>query len=549
MQGSVVEEVKSRLDIVDVVSTYIKLEKSGSQLKASCPFHNEKSPSFYVSPHKGFFHCFGCGVHGDIFTFITKIENLEFKDALKLLAERAGVELKSFKREEESKSFDILESATRFFQNNLSNSLSAQEYLYNRGLTKATIENFRVGFAQDDWRTLYNFLKKSGFEDKEIEQSGLCIKHEKGFYDRFRSRIMFPINNSTGKVVAFTGRIIGPESKKEGVAKYVNSPETTVYHKSSILFAYDKAKKTIADSKEVILVEGQMDAVMSHQSGVENTVAISGTALTEEHIKILSRFADTVILSLDKDNAGYVAMLRSASVAYFADMFVKVIDFGDAKDPADIVANSPEDWRKAVSETIPFFKFMAESIANSDASEIEKMKKLRKEVLPILQIVKSNLLKESYAAQVGEVLNISKVSILKDIENLEPLQVSNEKKPSKQKNDKSLQDFSYDVLACLEVLQVHRLSEQNKYIENTSKVKALLSKTGQNLDIDSNIMEVKYIQFEKELNGNIAQLSDQSLKEKVLTEWLSVFYNRLLNSALKSTDDIEIVNELIKLRI
>lgn len=549
MQGSVVEEVKSRLDIVDVVSTYIKLEKSGSQLKARCPFHNEKSPSFYVSPHKGFFHCFGCGVHGDIFTFITKIENLEFKDALKLLAERAGVELKSFKREEESKSFDILESAAGFFQNNLSNSLPAQEYLYNRGLTKATIENFRVGFSQNDWRTLYNFLKKSGFDDKEIEQSGLCIKHEKGFYDRFRSRIMFPINNSTGKVVAFTGRIIGPESKKEGVAKYVNSPETTVYHKSSILFAYDKAKKAIADSKEVILVEGQMDAVMSHQAGVENTVAISGTALTEEHIKILSRFADTATLSLDKDNAGYVAMLRSASVAYFADMFVKVIDFGDAKDPADIVANNPEDWRIAVSQTVPFFKFMAESIATSDVSELEKMKKLRKEVLPILQIVKSNLLKESYAAQVGAVLNIDKASILKDVENLEPLQASNEKKPSKQKNDKSLQEFSYDVLACLEVLQVHRLSEQNKYTENTSKIKALLSKAGQNLDIDSNILEVKYMQFEKELNGNIAQLSDESLKEKVLTEWLSVFYNRLLNSALKSTDDIEIVNELIKLRI
>jgi DNA primase len=269
--NSNLEKIKERLNILDVVSTYIKVDKVGTQFRARCPFHNEKTPSFYVSPTRGNYHCFGCNEHGDIFGFVMKIEGLQFKDALRILADKAGVTLSNFKKEETSNMVDILEAATIFFEKNLAQNIEAKNYVASRGITIETSQKFRIGFAPNDWRLLYNGLKSAGYNDEEIVSSGLCIKHEKSgqftYYDRFRSRVMFPIMNASGKVVAFTGRIIGHDEGKDGVAKYVNSPETQMYHKSSILFGYNFAKHEIAKLKKVIVVEGQMDVVMCHQAG------------------------------------------------------------------------------------------------------------------------------------------------------------------------------------------------------------------------------------------------------------------------------------------
>jgi DNA primase len=262
-----------------------------------------------------------------------KIEGLQFKDALRILADKAGVTLSNYgkgKSEEESHLIDILEAATIFFEKNLSQNTTdgnaAKDYLKNRGVNVQSVQKFRIGFAPNDWRQLYNLLKQAGYNDEEIVTSGLCIKHEKNgaftYYDRFRSRIMFPVMNASGKVVAFSGRILelgekkiqnGQEVRVE--AKYVNSPETPMYHKSSILFGYNFAKQEIAKLKKVIVVEGQMDVVMTHQAGNVNTVAISGTAFTPEHIAIIKRFAEGVVLALDSDKAGYTAMLKSAALA------------------------------------------------------------------------------------------------------------------------------------------------------------------------------------------------------------------------------------------
>ena len=321
------DQVKENLSIVDVVSTYIRLEKSGNQFRARCPFHNEKTPSFYVSLERKSFHCFGCQQHGDIFTFVEKIENIPFYDALKILADRAGVSLKDSERnKEDSRLIALLKDATLQFEKNLQNSAEAREYLLGRGLTNETISTFHIGYAKNEWRDIFIFLSGLGYTPEEMEQAGVVIKTEKGFYDRFRGRIMFPIRNVSGATVGYSGRIL-PSLVDPTMAqgKYVNTPETALYHKSKILFGYDTAKKAMNESKEVVVVEGQMDLCMSYQAGVNNTVAVSGTAFTDEHIHLIKRFCDRVILSFDTDNAGQNALKKSALLCLLGGLDVYVV--------------------------------------------------------------------------------------------------------------------------------------------------------------------------------------------------------------------------------
>ncbi len=426
--------IRDRLNILDVVSTYVKLEKAGSQFRARCPFHNEKSPSFYINPAKGFYHCFGCSEHGDIFGFTMKIEGINFKDALRMLADKAGVSLANFKKEETSSLIDILENSTLFFEHNLSQNTEAKEYLKRRGVNNETVQKFRIGFAPNDWRQLYTKLNKAGYTDEEIVTSGVCIKHEKGLYDRFRSRVMFPVMNASGKVVAYSGRIIGSDEGRDGVAKYVNSPETPMYHKSAILFGYDKAKSEIAKLKKVLVVEGQMDVVMSHQAGNTNTVAISGTAFTPEHISILKRFSETVVLALDTDKAGYAAMLKSAALALESDMEVEGIKLID-KDPADMILHDQKDktenWKKAVGEPKPILTLITEIILEKEKIKPRQIQLLRKDLFPLLRVVKSPLLKETYTKEIASALDIDVSIIKQETENVQSevvLQIKKEKK-------------------------------------------------------------------------------------------------------------------------
>ncbi len=432
--NSNLERIKERLNILDVVSTYIKVDKAGTQFRARCPFHNEKTPSFYVSPSRGNYHCFGCNEHGDIFGFVMKIEGLQFKDALRILADKAGVTLSNFKKEEESHLVDILEAATIFFEKNFSQNAneenSAKKYLISRGVNNDSMQKFRIGYAPNDWRQLYNILKKANYSDEEIVSSGLCIRHEKNgqvtYYDRFRNRVMFPVMNASGKVVAFSGRILDVGEKKVAEnssqdirveAKYVNSPETPMYHKSSILFGYSLAKMEIAKQKKVIVVEGQMDVVMSHQAGNTNTVAISGTAFTPEHISILKRFAEVVVLALDSDKAGYTAMLKSAALALANDMEVEGILLNE-KDPADMIKTDIENWKKVLGEAVPILTIVTKIILNKEKIKPKQMQMLRRDLFPLLRVVKSPLVKESFIEEVAEVLQINKEIIRAETESV-----------------------------------------------------------------------------------------------------------------------------------
>jgi len=419
--NSNLEKIKERLNILDVVSTYIKADKVGTQFRARCPFHNEKTPSFYVSPTRGNYHCFGCNEHGDIFGFVMKIEGLQFKDALRILADKAGVTLSNFKKEETSNMVDILEAATIFFEKNLAQNVEAKNYVASRGITIETSQKFRIGFAPNDWRLLYNALKGAGYNDEEIVSSGLCIKHEKNgqftYYDRFRSRVMFPIMNASGKVVAFTGRIIGPDEGKDGVAKYVNSPETQMYHKSSILFGYSFAKHEIAKLKKVIVVEGQMDVVMCHQAGNVNTVAISGTAFTPEHIAIIKRFAEGVVLALDSDKAGYTAMLKSAALALANDLEVDGVLLSE-KDPADMIKNNPASWTEVLGKSEPIVNIVAKIVMAKETIKPKQMQMLRRDLFPLLRMVRSPLVKDSFTEEVAKTLGVSKEIIKAETESI-----------------------------------------------------------------------------------------------------------------------------------
>jgi DNA primase len=542
--------IRERLNILDVVSTYIKLDKAGSQFRARCPFHSEKSPSFYVNPSKGFYHCFGCSQHGDIFGFIMKIEGINFKDALKLLADKAGVSLTNFKKEETSSLIDILENTTIFFENELNKSPEAKEYLKKRGVSEETISRFRIGFAPNDWRQLYTKLNKAGYSVEEIVSSGVCIKHEKGLYDRFRSRVMFPVMNPSGKVVAYSGRIIGIDQGKDGVAKYVNSPETPMYHKSSILFGYDKSKQEIAKTKKVLVVEGQMDVVMAHQAGNTNTVAISGTAFTPEHISILKRFAETVVLALDTDKAGYAAMLKSAALALESDMEVEGIKLVD-KDPADMILHDKISgtsyWAEAVGNPKPILSLITEIILEKEKIKPRQIQLLRKDLFPLLRVIKSPLLKETYTKDIAKQLDIDISIIKQETESIKSeieLQIKKEKKVIPQIELLTMLAETVSTINIITKEDVRNFYKEklNKYLrlQNEYKVE----------EIPEEILNRELIIIEKKIHeNNNPDFKIESLAHEVLQEFIKRLISKLIietKEKMKTGEELELNLKLIQ---
>jgi DNA primase len=387
-----IEEIKSRLSILEIVSSYIKVEKSGSQYKARCPFHNERTPSFYVSPTRNSFHCFGCGEGGDIFKFVGKIENMDFKESLHVLAERAGVKLTFKGKEEDSTLVSILSDANLFFIKSLSESPTAIKYLHDRGLSDDLIKEFSIGYAVNDWRKLFTHLMMRGHKESDIVDSGLVIKTEDNkYYDRFRGRVMFPIRNISGAVIGYTGRIL-PEYDDGKSGKYVNTPETKLYHKSNVLYNYDKARKSMSENREVVLVEGQMDVIMSHAAGIKNVVAVSGTALTDEHVKMIGRLADTVVLALDTDAAGKKAAEKSAIMCAYGDISVMTVELRE-KDVADTVKEDKDNWINIYKNKTKYTSFLYKSylLIKEDA---ERIKYIRSVIAPFLKAIRSEIERE-----------------------------------------------------------------------------------------------------------------------------------------------------------
>ena len=373
-----IDEVRNAADIVEVIAGYVTLKKRGRNFMGVCPFHNEKTPSFSVSPEKQIFHCFGCGKGGNVFSFLMEHEKLSFIEVIKLLADRYGIMLPKYEKEEDSRTERLLyanQVAAEYFKSMLSDRRykdRIMKYLtVTRGITPETIEKFCIGLAPDDWQGLVNYAKKKDIKPDELAEAGLAGKSDKtgDYYDRFRLRLMMPIYNITGKVVAFGGRAL----KKGEVAKYVNSPETPLYNKSFILYGLNFAKQAIRDTGSVILVEGYFDLIAMHQAGIENVVAVSGTAFTAQQAKLLSRFVQKAYLFFDADSAGRSAALRSIEIFYNAGIEPLIVSSPPGQDPDSFVREqgAPAVY-KLLEEAVGYLAFRFDRIDFSALSLTEK---------------------------------------------------------------------------------------------------------------------------------------------------------------------------------
>ena len=435
-----IQEIKERLNILDVLNGYIRLQKAGVNFKALCPFHNEKTPSFMVSPSRQSWHCFGCGEGGDIFTFIQKIEGVEFPEALKILAEKAGVILKYDDpklRTEKDRAYEICEKATQFFVNELSNNPNSEtilNYLHKRGLQDKTIEEWRLGYAPDSWDSLLSNLSKKGYKEPEMERVGLILKGER-LHDRFRNRLIFPIFDINGRVVAFSGRILNdlipPRTEKADSGKYVNSPETILYNKSRILYGLNQAKNEIRKNDNVVLVEGQMDVVLPWQDGIKNIIATSGTALTEDQLLILKRLTNNLILAFDMDEAGFRATKRGIDLAQSEGFNISVLIFPSGKDPADFVKENPGEFVKMLGGAQPIMNYYFNQIFNRyDQNKLEGKKFIALSLLSEIKRLPSAIERSNWIRELGLKLGISERDLSEEMEQLKVDESNKERQDS-----------------------------------------------------------------------------------------------------------------------
>jgi DNA primase len=411
-----VQDIKERLSIEQLIGEYLPLKQAGVNLRALCPFHSEKTPSFMVSPDRHSWHCFGCSKGGDVFTFVMEMEALDFREALELLAKKAGVELPKYKQADSSdrtrRLYEVNAAAMSFFEKQLGTRGSAAEVarkeLQRRKVTTEVRELFHVGFAPPDWESLTLFLQKQGFTEAELVSAGVCVartapKH--GTYDRFRNRLTFPLIDQLGRVIGFSARALDPNEK---MGKYINSPETPIYHKGRFLFALNLAKTDIRKRNFAILVEGQMDAVSSHRVGVRNVVATSGTALTNDHLQLLKRYTSNLILAFDVDVAGANATKRGIDLAISQGINVKVASMPAGVDPDDLCREDPKAWGAAINESLPIIEYyLKKSLSNRDLTRVEHKKAVAREVLPEVGRLADPVEQTHYLQTLSKLLGVS----------------------------------------------------------------------------------------------------------------------------------------------
>lgn len=415
-----IEEIKSKINIIDFIGEYIRLTRAGSSFKGLCPFHNEKTPSFNVSEERQRFHCFGCGKGGDIFTFLMEMEGLEFREALETLAERAGVEHKkgnAFSQEKNTNTkniYTLLQEATSFYEKQLweEQGVKALGYVKSRGIDDETLKQFRIGFTPSGWHTTQTFLLGRGFNEQDIVNAGLVVQKEEDTsfskrhtYDRFRERIMFPVFDPLGRVVGYSARVLPGENEKN--AKYINTPETSVYHKSRIMYGLFQAKEYIKKERKVIVVEGNMDVLAMHKSGFKNTVAVSGTSLTQEHFTLLKRYAREVVFFFDSDVAGQQAMKKSVEMGYCQDVPSSVVTITKGKDAADMALEYPQELQEAVQNARPSMEYFLDVWAGEyDLSEAEGKKYFAQEALFMISAMTDDVEISHWMSRVASMLNV-----------------------------------------------------------------------------------------------------------------------------------------------
>ncbi len=434
------EEIKKRINIVDFIQEYFPLKKSGVNFKANCPFHQENTPSFVVSPERAIWHCFGCSKGGDVFKFLMEKEALTFPEALEILAKKSGVVLKRSKdisKDKKSKLLDLNLKAVEFFNYLLLNhklGKKALAYLLDRGLTKETIETFQLGYAPNSWDSLTLFANKRGFSNDELIDSGLAVPSKRGCYDRFRGRIIFPLIDQKGLVIGFAGRVLD-----KGEPKYVNTPQTLIFDKSHFLFGLNLTKNEIRSQGSAILTEGEMDMILSYQSGVKNVVASKGTALTSGQIDLLKNYTQTLILSFDMDKAGEIASRRGIEIADEAGMNIKVIRIEEGKDPAELAKKDQSKWHKVVEEAEPIYDYYLRSAADRfNRNKVEDRRKMSEELFPIWRKISDPLVFDHYLQKLSALLGLSEEILKNEIKKIKVDKISYKKIDSVEESEKTL---------------------------------------------------------------------------------------------------------------
>lgn len=539
----IIDEVRQTNDIVDIISQYVRLKRSGRNYFGLCPFHNEKSPSFSVSPDKQIFHCFGCGAGGNVFTFLTKIEGINFIEAVQMLAERANIQLPTLENSGDSarellkaKVYKVNESAAEYYHQNLykPESKIAQEYIKKRKLSNETLKAFKIGFS-GKFDELYRELKKQGFEEKEILESGLVNRNDKGQYiDRYRNRIMFPICDVRGKVIAFGGRVLD-DSKP----KYINSPENVVYSKGRNLFGLNVAKK--GDIKKILIVEGYMDVISLHQRGITNVVAPLGTALTQQQGWLLRKSSEQIILSFDSDEAGLTAKLRALDILQDMGCDIRILQMDGAKDPDEyIVKFGNARFNNLIEKALSVIEFKVKVLKQSINLENTNDKiKFLNEIAKLISKVDNTMEREVYIEKIAKEYEISKEAIYAEVNKLTY---------SGKKLEKNLEKAKPVITH--KPQENNQISQAVKRRENTVIAILLMGDINifqiirQNIDIEdfkdeTNLEIVKklYEEFEKG-NSNINSIID-NLDEKQqshITEIMADDYE--IDDVEKAIDDI-----------
>jgi len=432
-----VDEIKQKLNIIDVINRYIPLKKRGRHHIACCPFHGEKTPSFTVSEELQIFKCFGCGKAGDVFTFLEEYEKIDFREALTELAQMAGVVLiKSenitFEEKKKKLLIEINNEVAKFYNYILTSHQigeSALKYVLDRGITLETIKKFKMGFAPQNSQLISNYLFKKGFKLADLIATGTFGQSKYGsnqLYDRFQDRLIFPLADYRDHILGFSGRIL-PTSKNPNLAKYINSPETEIYHKSRMLFGLNLAKEAIRANNSVIIVEGEFDMISPYQLGVQNIVAVKGTAFTQEQLQLLRRYTDTLILGLDSDFAGNNAAKKSIELADSLEFDIKVLTLGDKyKDPDEAIKADPEFFKSQLKNTIPVWDFIIQSVSkNNDSSTIKGKKEILSNVLPFLVKISNSVIRSDYFKKLADEINSSEESVYEEAKRYLPGQKTN----------------------------------------------------------------------------------------------------------------------------
>lgn len=567
--SELLEEIRSRCDIVDIISEYVSLKPAGKGFKALCPFHEEKTPSFMVSPEKQLFHCFGCGEGGNVFNFVMKFEKVDFFEAVKMLAKKVGVTLPTDEKKEnflyrqKERLYKLNSLVVNYYRECLFRTLRGKkiiDYLKKRGINDKTIEQYRLGYAPPEWDVLTNFLKKKGYSYEELIKAGLTkrSKTEDKFLDYFRDRIIFPIFNVQGKIVGFGGRVLD-----DSLPKYINSPETLIYNKGSNLYSLNFAKEDIRKKNSVIIVEGYTDILIVQQYGFNNGVASLGTALTIKQVELIKRFTDNVLIAYDADSAGNIATLRSLDLLIRAGLEVKVIVLPQKYDPADFLAKrGNKAFQSLIDSSLSLMDYKLKLLyAKYSSNTIEGKVNIFKEILPTLGVIDNEVELRAQIKKISEELKLSEEAILIELQKykkgtkdftynfIKPdSELGNviaekiligcmlEDKEIAQKVLKSLQVEDFTVLLHREIVSaIERLLKDDKEINSQKVIDYLNDDKATNI-ISSILMEEAITFDEKVISGYINTINNFKLvQEKKNLEKKA----KMLDEKIKKSEKIE----------